>query len=167
MEKNFYRYIYQIQWLDTKLENLFLLEHINHVKKYVEKLKTKKFKMIIKICSKIKYIKISTTKLNNYILKINNKTYKNVLSLIKIFPYKIKNIIWKFLNSIIDRIKNIYIFEKDLLYINKCYALRANISERKFIHAKGKVSKHEKKSSHIYMDIFVNIPVINNININN
>lgn len=98
---------------------------------------------------KIKYLRISSSKLNKYLPKIRNKTYKDSLKIIATFPYKIKRILWKLLNSATANAVNNFNKEKETLKIEYVYANHAGILKRFRARARGKSFKIEKKLSHI------------------
>lgn len=100
---------------------------------------------------KIKYLRISSSKLNKYLSKIRNKTYKESLKTIVAFPYKIKRILWKLLNSAAANAVNNFNKEKENLKIEYVYANHAGILKRFRARARGKSFKIEKKLSHIFI----------------
>ena len=99
--------------------------------------------------SKIKYLRISSTKLKKYIQKIRNKTYKEALKIINIFPYRIKRILWKLLNSAAYNALNNFNKDKDSLKIEFIFVTHAGILKRFRARARGKSFKIQKKLSHL------------------
>jgi len=98
---------------------------------------------------KIKYLRISSTKLKKYLNQIRNKTYKDSLKLIAKFPYRIKRILWKLLNSAASNATNNFNKEKENLKIEYIYVNHAGILKRFRTRARGKSFKIEKKLSHL------------------
>lgn len=104
--------------------------------------------------SKIKYLRISSTKLKKYIDKIRNKTYKNALNIITNFPHRIKCILWKLLNSAASNAINNFQKNRNSLKIEYIFVTHAGILKRFRARARGKSFKIEKKLSHL--QIFLN-----------
>jgi large subunit ribosomal protein L22 len=101
--------------------------------------------------SKVKYLRISSSKLNKYLPKIRKKSYRDSLKIITKFPYKIKRILWKALNSAASNAVNNFKKEKDTLQIVSVYSNHAGILKRFRARARGKSFKIEKKLSHLFL----------------
>ena len=96
-----------------------------------------------------KYIRISSTKLIPIVSKINKKSYKEILYILKKLPKKIFNIIWKnFFCLILNIIKKLNLKKENLknfqFFVNK-----GSILKRIRPRAKGRAFSIKKRMSHL------------------
>lgn len=95
---------------------------------------------------KIKNIKISFTKINKFLNKLNNLSYKNILYFIQSFPNKIKIILKNIL------VMNILIQNSNYksLILIKVFANKNLITKKIQPRAKGQTFYIQKKSSNLF-----------------
>lgn len=101
------------------------------------------------IIVKTKFIHISFTKLNVILDKIRNKSYIEVLNILKFIPKKKTYIIWQTLYSAISNAINNNKVNKNLLFISEFYVNKGPISKKIQARAKGKSDIIKKKMSHL------------------
>ena len=89
-----------------------------------------------------KYIRISPT-------KINGKSYKEALQILKYLPQKAGSIVWQTLYSAVSNATHNFDLEKEKLVITEAYVNQGPILRRMQPRAKGKAYKIQKKISHI------------------
>lgn len=99
--------------------------------------------------AKLKYLRISASKVNKYLNQIRGKSYKEALKILSRFPYRIKRVLWKLLNSAASNAVHNYQKDKESLKIQDLYVTHAGILKRFRARAKGKSFKIEKKLSHL------------------
>ena len=101
-----------------------------------------------------KNIKISPIKINKVLLKIRNKNYKDVMTILSNITNKISYVVWQTLYSSVSNAVNNYNLKKEDLIIYKAYANLGPILKRVQPRAKGRAFKIQKKTSYITISVY-------------
>ena len=103
-----------------------------------------------------KYIRVSPTKIDNIIVKIRGKSYKEALQILKYLPQKTGAIVWQTLYSAVSNGTNNLDFQKENLIISEAYVNAGPILKRMRPRARGRAFAIQKKISHITIKVTEN-----------
>ena len=104
-----------------------------------------------------RYIRVSPTKIDNIIVKIRGKSYKEALQILKFLPQKAGAIVWQTLYSAVSNATNNFDFEKENLVIAEAFVNQGPILKRMRARAKGKGAAIQKKMSHLTIRVMENL----------
>lgn len=96
-----------------------------------------------------KYIRVSPTKIDNIIVKIRGKSYKEALQILKYIPQKAGDIVWQTLYSAVSNAVNNFNLGKENLIIKEAYVNQGPILKRMHPRSRGRGFAIEKKISHV------------------
>jgi large subunit ribosomal protein L22 len=96
-----------------------------------------------------KYIRVSPSKIDNIIVKIRGKSYKEALQILKYLPQKTGAIVWQTLYSAISNATNNFDLEKENLIIKEAFVNQGPILKRMRPRAQGRAFAIQKKMSHL------------------
>ena len=96
-----------------------------------------------------KYIRVSPSKIDNIIVKIRGKSYKEALQILKFLPQKTGAIVWQTLYSAISNATNNFDLEKENLIIKEAFVNQGPILKRMRPRAQGRAFAIQKKMSHL------------------
>ena len=108
-------------------------------------------KIIVSATSK--YVRISPNKINNILIKIRGKSYKEALDILKKLRQKPGRIVWQTLYSVIANATHNFNLEKKNLIIKEAFVNQGPILKRMRPRAQGRAFKIQKKMSHLTIRI--------------
>lgn len=104
--------------------------------------------------SKIYNVKISFSKINNYLKLIQRQSYFKALKVLLTFPTKISAIIWNSLSSALNNLTfSNFKQAKSMLTVENCYSTKGKTFKRFQARAKGKKFQIKKKTCKIFFHL--------------
>ncbi len=101
----------------------------------------------------IKYIRISSFKLEKILSQIRGKLYKDAINILKYMPQKNSFVIWKALYSAVSNGQHLFNVKKDNFVVYQAYVNKGSILKRVRPRAKGKAFQIQKKISHLTIKV--------------